>query len=83
MFVVLLIMYVMEIMCVCYFNIWLLIVGLGIKIGLNFKVDNFCEIGFDWIVNVVVVLEEYGILVIVVDFGIVIIFCYIDELGVY
>lgn len=46
-------MHAMETMCVRYFNIRPLIVGPGIKTGLNLKVDNPREIGSDRIVNAV------------------------------
>lgn len=49
------------------------------KMGLNIKYDNLKEVGVDRIVNVVVVIYLYGNLLIVVDFGIVIMYCYIDE----
>ncbi|EOU2598405.1 TPA_asm: type III pantothenate kinase [Listeria monocytogenes] len=77
------IMHAMETMCVRYFNIRPLIVGPGIKTGLNLKVDNPREIGSDRIVNAVAASEEYGTPVIVVDFGTATTFCYIDESGVY
>lgn len=76
-------MHAMETMCVRYFNIRPLIVGPGIKTGLNLKVDNPREIGSDRIVNAVARSEEYGTPVIVVDFGTATTFCYIDESGVY
>lgn len=76
-------MHAMETMCVRYFNIRPLIVGPGIKTGLNVKVDNPREIGADRIVNAVAASEEYGTPVIVVDFGTATTFCYIDESGVY
>lgn len=53
-------MHAMETMCVRYFNIRPLIVGPGIKTGLNLKVDNPREIGSDRIVNAVAASEEYG-----------------------
>lgn len=77
--VVLLIMFVLECMCEKYFKIKLFVVGFGIKIGLNIKYENLCEVGVDWIVNVVVGIYLYGSLFIIVDFGMVIIYCYINE----
>lgn len=47
--------------------------------GLNIKYENLCEVGVDCIVNVVVGIQLYGSFLIIVDFGIVIIYCYIDE----
>lgn len=52
-----------------------MVVGLGIKMGLNIKIENLKEVGLDRIVNVVVVNEFYGGFVVIIDFGMVIIFC--------
>lgn len=81
--VVFLFVYVMEMMCEKYVGKKLMIVGFGIKIGLNLRYENLCEVGVDCIVNVVVVVEKYGGLFVVVDFGIVMIFDCIDEKGNY
>lgn len=72
-------MFFLERMCIKYFYIELQVVGLGMKIGLNIKYDNLKEVGVDRIVNVVVVIQQYGGLLIVVDFGMVMMYCYIDE----
>ncbi|WP_099224499.1 type III pantothenate kinase [Listeria costaricensis] len=77
------VMHAMTTMCTRYFQIKPLIVGPGIKTGLNLKVDNPREVGADRIVNAVATIEEYGKPAIVVDFGTATTFCYIDEQSVY
>ncbi|WP_163655617.1 type III pantothenate kinase [Listeria sp. PSOL-1] len=77
------VMHAMTTMCTRYFGIKPLIVGPGIKTGLNLKVENPREIGADRIVNAVATIEEYGAPAIVVDFGTATTFCYIDEKGIY
>ncbi|EUJ28799.1 pantothenate kinase [Listeria floridensis FSL S10-1187] len=77
------VMHAITTMCHRYFEIEPLIVGPGIKTGLNLKVDNPREIGADRIVNAVAAIKEYGKPVIVVDFGTATTFCYIDESGMY
>ncbi|WP_239256340.1 type III pantothenate kinase [Listeria ilorinensis] len=77
------VMHAMTTMCTRYFHSQPLIVGPGIKTGLNLKVDNPREIGADRIVNAVATIEEYGKPAIVVDFGTATTFCYIDEKGIY
>src|SRR2546428_10026854 len=59
----------LEQLCRVYLNKSPLIVGPGIKTGLNVKVDNPKEVGADRIVNAVAALELYGAACIVVDFG--------------
>lgn len=60
-----------------------LIVGPGIKTGINIKYDNPKEVGADRIVNAVAAYEKYGGPVIVVDFGTATTFCAISEKGEY
>ncbi len=52
-----------------YFNIDPIIVGPGIKTGINIKYENPREVGADRIVNAVAGYELYGGPVIIVDFG--------------
>ncbi|WP_077614593.1 type III pantothenate kinase [Caenibacillus caldisaponilyticus] len=73
------IMFPLERMCEKYFNIKPLIVGPGIRTGLNLKVDNPREIGADRIVNAVAAIHYYKAPLIIVDFGTATTFCYIDE----
>ena len=56
-------------MCEFFFGITPLVVGPGIKTGLNVKADNPKEVGADIIVNSVSAFNKYGGPVIVIDFG--------------
>jgi type III pantothenate kinase len=56
-------------MCEFFFGITPIIVGPGIKTGLNIKTDNPKEVGADIIVNSVSAFTKYGGPVIVIDFG--------------
>lgn len=60
-----------------------LIVGPGIKTGLNIRYENPKEVGADRIVNAVAGIEKYGAPLIVVDFGTATTFDYIDASGAY
>ncbi|WP_050613588.1 type III pantothenate kinase [Bacillus testis] len=73
------IMPVLERMCLNYFKQTPLIVGPGIKTGLNIKYDNPKEVGADRIVNAVAAIHEYGSPLIIVDFGTATTYCYINE----
>ena len=56
-------------MCEYFFGISPLIVGPGIKTGLNIKADNPKEVGADIIVNSVSAFNKYKGPIIVIDFG--------------
>ena len=73
------IMFALERMCKKYFGIKPLIVGPGIKTGLNIKYENPREVGADRIVNAVAGIQEYGSPLIIVDFGTATTYCYINE----
>jgi type III pantothenate kinase len=60
-----------------------IVVGPGIKTGLNIKYDNPKEVGADRIVNAVAALELFGGPLIVVDFGTATTFCAISEKSEY
>ncbi|NLY42751.1 MAG: type III pantothenate kinase [Clostridiaceae bacterium] len=60
-----------------------LIVGPGIKTGINIKYDNPREVGADRIVNAVAGYELYGGPLIIVDFGTATTFCAINKKGEY
>lgn len=77
------IMFSLEQMCQKYFNIKPMIVGPGMKTGLNIKYENPREVGADRIVNAVAAIHEYGSPLIIVDFGTATTYCYIDEDGNY
>ena len=73
----------LEKMCKKYFSLEPLVVGPGIKTGLNIKYDNPREVGADRIVNAVAAIHEYGSPLIIIDFGTATTYCYIDEEGSY
>ncbi|MED3625264.1 type III pantothenate kinase [Neobacillus thermocopriae] len=73
------IMFALERMCHKYFHIKPLIVGPGIKTGLNIKYENPREVGADRIVNAVAAIHEYGSPLIIVDFGTATTYCYVNE----
>ncbi|WP_332633172.1 type III pantothenate kinase [Halalkalibacter flavus] len=73
------IMYTLELMCKKYFGIKPMVIGPGIKTGLNVKYDNPKEVGADRIVNAVAAIQLYGSPLIVVDFGTATTYCYINE----
>jgi len=60
-----------------------LVVGPGIKTGLNIRYENPREVGADRIVNAVAGIEQYGTPLVVVDFGTATTFDYIDATGAY
>ena len=70
-------------MCRKYFRLKPLIVGPGVKTGLNVKMDQPKEVGADRIVNAVAGIHEYGAPLIIVDFGTATTFCYINENNEY
>lgn len=78
------IMFALEAMCQKYFKIHPLIVGPGVKTGLNIKYENPRDVGADRIVNAVAALAEFGGRpIIIVDFGTAITYCYLNERGDY
>lgn len=76
-------MQTLEQMCIRYFRKTPLVVGPGVKTGLNIRSENPREVGADRIVNAVAAIEKYGTPVIVVDFGTATTFDYIDAGGNY
>lgn len=72
-----------ERMCMKYLQQKALVVGPGVKTGLNIKYEYPREVGSDRIVNAVAALHEYGGPLIVVDFGTATTFCYVDGRGQY
>ncbi len=78
------IMFALESMCIKYFKCKPLIVGPGVKTGLNIKYENPREVGADRIVNAIAALAEYGSRsLIIADFGTANTYCYINEKGDY
>ena len=60
-----------------------LIVGPGIKTGINIKYDNPKQVGADRIVNAIAGHEKYGYPLILVDFGTATTFCALSDKGEY
>ncbi|PZX02817.1 pantothenate kinase [Psychrobacillus insolitus] len=77
------IMFSLEAMCKKYFDIKPIIVGPGVKTGLNIKYENPREVGADRIVNAVAAIHEYGTPLIIVDFGTATTYCFVNEKGDY
>ncbi len=76
-------MHTLSAMCIKYLQIEPLIVGPGVKTGMNIKYDNPREVGADRIVNAVAGYEKYGGPLIIVDIGTAITFCVISREGDY
>ena len=78
------IMFALEEMCNKYFRVKPIVVGPGVKTGLNIKYENPREVGADRIVNAIAALQQYGGQpLIIVDFGTANTYCYINEKGEY
>ena len=77
------IMHSLENMVKKSFNINPIIVGPGVKTGINIKYDNPKEVGADRIVNAVAAHEIYRRDVIIIDFGTATTYCAVTEDGNY
>lgn len=66
-----------------YIGVEPLVVGPGIKTGINIKYDNPREVGADRIVNAVAAYHKFGGPLIIVDFGTATTFCVVAENGNY
>lgn len=77
------IMNTLEKLFVKYVGKEALVVGPGIKTGLNIRYENPREVGADRIVNAVAGIEQYGTPLVIVDFGTATTFDYIDPTGAY
>ncbi len=75
--------FVLRKLCEKYLGQTPLVLGPGVKTGLNIKYDNPRDVGADRIANAVAAIELYGAPVIIVDFGTATTFCFIDEKGNY
>ena len=60
-----------------------LVIGPGVKTGMDIKYDNPREVGADRIVNAVAAYEKFGGPVIIIDFGTATTFCAVDKKGTY
>jgi len=76
-------MHVLEELCVKYLRRKPLIVGPGIRTGLNLRYENPREVGADRIVNAVAAIEKFGGPLVVVDFGTATTFDCVDAGGNY
>jgi type III pantothenate kinase len=76
-------MFALERMSTKYFGHKPIVVGPGVKTGLNIKYENPREVGADRIVNAVAAIEKYGYPLIIVDFGTATTFCVINDVGDY
>lgn len=77
------IMYSLERAIRKYFKTEPIVVGPGIKTGINIKYENPREVGADKIVNAVAAYELYGGPLIIVDFGTATTFCAVSSKGEY
>ncbi|WP_461207624.1 type III pantothenate kinase [Clostridium sp. DL1XJH146] len=77
------IMYSIEHMVRKYFNQVPIVVGAGVKTGINIKYDNPKSVGADRIVNAVAAHEIYKRSLIIIDFGTATTFCAVTESGDY
>ena len=73
----------LERMCQRYFGVMPLIIGPGVKTGMDIKYDNPREVGADRIVNAVGAYAKYGGPLIIIDFGTATTFCAISAGGDY
>lgn len=77
------IMYSLEHMIRKFFNKKPIIVGPGVKTGINIKYDNPKEVGADRIVNAVAAYEMYKKPLVIIDFGTATTFCAVGSKGDY
>lgn len=77
------IMYSLKAMSIKYCNKNPIVVGPGIKTGMNIKYDNPRQLGADRIVNAVSAYNKYGGPLIIVDIGTAITFCAVSSKGEY
>lgn len=73
------IMYSLQHMSSKYCECEAIVIGPGIKTGMNVKYDNPKQVGADRIVNAVAGFKKYGGPLIIVDFGTATTFCAINE----
>lgn len=76
-------MYSLQSMSIKYCKKEALVIGPGIKTGMNIIYDNPREVGADRIVNAVSAYQKYGGPIIIVDFGTATTFCAVSESGHY
>lgn len=74
---------ILQTLCQRYFHCKPIMVGPGIKTGLNILYDNPKELGADRIVNAVAASAEYKPPMVIIDMGTATTFCAIDAKGDY
>lgn len=72
-------MYTLQNMVIKYFHQYPIVVGVGVKTGINIRYDNPREVGADRIVNAVAAIERYGGPCIIIDLGTAVTFCVVDD----
>ena len=77
------IMNALEHMSRRYFKKEPIVIGPGVKTGMDIKYDNPKEVGADRIVNAVAAYEKFGGPIVIVDFGTATTFCVVSEDGDY
>lgn len=77
------IMNALENMSKRYFKKEPIVIGPGVKTGMDIKYDNPKEVGADRIVNAVAAYEKFGGPIVIVDFGTATTFCVVSEDGDY
>ncbi len=71
--------FTIEHMCQNYFGVAPMVIGPGIRTGINIRYENPRELGSDRIANAVAAYEEYGAPTIFIDFGTATTFGVVDE----
>lgn len=74
---------VLETLCRDFFAVTPLVVGPGVKTGMQIQYDNPREVGADRIVNAVAGYEKHRCALIIVDFGTATTFDYVNSKGEY
>lgn len=77
------ILFALERMCRVYFDKEPLVIGPGVKTGMNILYENPKEVGADRIVNAVAGYHLYGGPLVIIDFGTATTFCAISKKGEY
>lgn len=77
------VMYSLENMVRKVFKVTPIVVGAGVKTGINVKTDNPKEVGADRIVNAVAASAKYSRSLIIIDFGTATTFCSVKKDGTY
>ena len=77
------VMYSLENMVRKVFKVVPVVVGAGVKTGINVKTDNPKEVGADRIVNAVAASAKYNKSLIIIDFGTATTFCSVKKDGTY